>query len=223
MNNRRNLLGLGIIIMIIILTGCPFSIKPVLVPEENYKANYDKMFKAAIDAGTTLGYHVEFKDKERGMIKLLKQIMDNNYRITVQFGKLRTYGGKLGFQVYGQAKDIVNPFIGKEVQEITDAINKAAKSGASSKETQPTSIPPSPPPTTPKLEPTSSETSDRIYLITIKNSNVRAAPNTKSQIIAVMKKGTKLEKISESREWFEVRLPSGETGYVYKPLVIAFP
>ena len=61
------------------------------------------------------------------------------------------------------------------------------------------------------------------YLITLKNSNIRTAPNTKSQIIATIKKGTKLEKISESADWFEVRLPSGETGYVYKPLVIAFP
>jgi len=88
--------------------------------------------------------------------------------------------------------------------------------------TQPTAIPPSPPPTTPKLKPTSSETSDVIYLITIKNSNIRAAPNTKSQILTTMKKGTKLEKIDESREWFKVKLPSGQIGHVYKPLVIEF-
>ena len=212
MKQRRKFLGLGMIIMIIVLTGCPFAIKPVLVPEENYKANYDKMFEAAINAGITLGYHAEFEDKEKGMIKLLKKIMSNNYRITVQFGELRSYGGKLGFQVFGQTKDIVNPFIEREVQQITDAISKAAESGTSTKESQPT-----------KPEPTISEKPEKppvIYLLTIKNSNVRTAPNTKSQIITTIKKGIKLEKIGESRDWFKVKLSSGETGHIYKPLVV---
>jgi hypothetical protein len=84
-------------------------------------------------------------------------------------------------------------------------------------------LPAPPAPTATKLEPTSSEKSDRIYLITIKNSNIRAAPNTKSQILSPIKKGTKLEKIGESRDWFKVRLPSGDTGHIYKPLVVIIP
>lgn len=161
---------------------------------------------------------------------LPKQIMSNNYRITVQFGELQSYGGKLGFQVFGQTKDIVNPFIKKEVEEIIDAINKAAESETSIKEGQPTAIPSSPPPPTPKPEPKPQSTISKkpekppaIYLITIKNSNVRTEPTTKSQIITTIKKGTKVEKISESADWFEVRLPSGETGHIYKPLVIVVP
>lgn len=127
MKKRKMFLAFGMII-ILTLIGCAFAIKPTVVHEEKYIANYDKMFEAAINAGAGLGYHPEFKDKKQGMIKLLKKVMTNEYRITVQFGKLESYGGKLGFQVSGQAaKDIVNPFISNEVQKITDAINKAAE------------------------------------------------------------------------------------------------
>ena len=62
-----------------------------------------------------------------------------------------------------------------------------------------------------------------VYLITIKNSNIRTEPTAKSQIITTIKKGTKLEKIGESPDWFKVRLPSGETGHIYRPLVIVIP
>jgi len=58
-----------------------------------------------------------------------------------------------------------------------------------------------------------------LWLITIKNSNIRAEPSIKSKIITTIKKGTKIEKIRESPDWFEVRLPSGKIGHVYKPLV----
>jgi len=59
-----------------------------------------------------------------------------------------------------------------------------------------------------------------IYLVTTVKSNVRARPSTKSYIISTINKGTKLEKIGESREWFKVKMPSGEIGHIFKPLVI---
>lgn len=62
-----------------------------------------------------------------------------------------------------------------------------------------------------------------VYLITIKNSNIRAAPTTKSQIIKTVKQGTKIEKIGELRDWFKIKLPSGETGHIFKPLVVVIP
>ena len=69
----------------------------------------------------------------------------------------------------------------------------------------------------------STEKLSGIYLITIKNSNIRATSTTKSQILTTIKKGTKVEKIGESRDWFKVRLPSGETGHIFKPLVVIIP
>ena len=77
-----------------------------------------------------------------------------------------------------------------------------------------------------KTQPTISKKPEEpgaVYLITIKNSNIRTKPTTKSQIIATIRKGTKIEKISELTDWFEVKLPSGETGHIYKPLVIEVP
>lgn len=223
MNTKRKLLPLGMIVLTIVLSGCPFAIKDVPMSEEKYKANYDNMFEAAIDAGTTLGYHVEFKDKEKGMIKLLKKVMSNDYRILVQFGNLRSYGGQLGFQVFGQTKDIVNPFINSEVQEIIAAINRAADSGTLNKINRPAPVSSRTAPATERLKTTSPEGSEKpilTYLLTIKNSNIRSAPTIKSQIIATIERGTQIEKIGESGDWFEVRLPSGETGHIYKPLVV---
>lgn len=62
-----------------------------------------------------------------------------------------------------------------------------------------------------------------VYLLTIKNSNIRTKPTTKSQIITTLKKGTKIEKIGEAPDWFKVRLPSGEIGHIYKPLALVIP
>jgi hypothetical protein len=57
------------------------------------------------------------------------------------------------------------------------------------------------------------------YLITIKNSNIRSEPSIKAITITNVKKGTKLENIGKSGNWFNVNLPSGKTGYIYKSLV----
>jgi uncharacterized protein YgiM (DUF1202 family) len=51
------------------------------------------------------------------------------------------------------------------------------------------------------------------------DSNIRAAPTIESEIIAVVKKGTKLEKLGESGNWFNVRLASGKVGYIHKSLI----
>jgi len=39
------------------------------------------------------------------------------------------------------------------------------------------------------------------------------------KILAIAKKGQRLEKIGESGNWFNVKLASGETGWVFKDLV----
>jgi uncharacterized protein YgiM (DUF1202 family) len=56
------------------------------------------------------------------------------------------------------------------------------------------------------------------YLILLKNSNIRTEPTTKSKIVTTLRKGEKVIKIDESGKWFNVRLPSGETGWVLKSL-----
>jgi len=57
------------------------------------------------------------------------------------------------------------------------------------------------------------------YLVITKTANVRAESNVKSKIITTIEKGEKVEKLDKSGNWSNVKLPSGETGWVFKDLV----
>jgi hypothetical protein len=63
------------------------------------------------------------------------------------------------------------------------------------------------------------DTAETSFVVLLKNSNVRAEPNTRSKIIVTLRKGEKLAKIGDSGTWVNVRLPSGETGWILKSLV----
>lgn len=58
-----------------------------------------------------------------------------------------------------------------------------------------------------------------IHLVTIKDCNIRSEPNMNCKILAIVKKGERLEKIGESGNWFNIKLASGESGWVFKDLV----
>ncbi|MDI6753398.1 MAG: SH3 domain-containing protein [Thermodesulfobacteriota bacterium] len=58
-----------------------------------------------------------------------------------------------------------------------------------------------------------------IFVITLKNANVRTEADPKGKIITTLKKGTKVEKIGQTSKWVNVKLPSGETGYIFHELV----
>jgi len=73
------------------------------------------------------------------------------------------------------------------------------------KDTQAADVPPSPSPPG--------------YLVVIKTANVRAAANDKSKIITTLKNGVKVENLGNSGNWFNVKLSSGLTGWVFKDLV----
>ncbi len=89
------------------------------------------------------------------------------------------------------------------------------------KQAQPPGTPPVPPPEPKKEEvkPTPPPAPAEVYVITLKNSNVRAEANPKSKIITTLKKGTKVEKIGQSGNWVNVKLPSGESGHIFHELV----
>ena len=201
--------------------------------ERIYSATYNKVWGSLMAVLQEEVITVLTMDKNSGLVSGTKNIhtstpdlimgYTNRYLINIFVQKKSENETKVGIRAMTERNfknQGWNPYhtwprgTGYEV-ELYDKI------GTSKKEIQSTKTVPTP--TTPKLEPASSGKGDKIYLITIKTSNVRATPNTKSQIIAVMKKGTKLEKISESREWFEVKVPSGETGHIFKPLVVVIP
>jgi uncharacterized protein YgiM (DUF1202 family) len=81
---------------------------------------------------------------------------------------------------------------------------------------------PTAPPTEPKKEevkPAPPPAPTEVYVITLKNANVRKETNPKSKIITTLKKGTKVEKIGQSGNWVNVQLPSGESGHIFHELV----
>ena len=58
-----------------------------------------------------------------------------------------------------------------------------------------------------------------VYLVAIKNANIRSTPNPTGKIVAALKVGEKGEKLGTSGEWFNIKLPSGKSGWVFKDLV----
>ena len=53
------------------------------------------------------------------------------------------------------------------------------------------------------------------YLTTIEAANVRLAPSTQSQIITVLGKGERVELVGESGLWTKIKLPSGDTAWIF--------
>lgn len=62
-----------------------------------------------------------------------------------------------------------------------------------------------------------------IFLITTKQSHIRAEADIKSKSLRVVSPGTKMEKIDESGNMFKVRLPSGLIGWIDKSLTQQVP
>ena len=85
----------------------------------------------------------------------------------------------------------------------------------------PSSVAPTPAPAGPQKEvkPPPSPAPAEIYVITLKNSNVRQEPDLKGKVMTTLKKGTKVEKIGQTGNWVNVKLSSGETGYIFHELV----
>jgi uncharacterized protein YgiM (DUF1202 family) len=52
-------------------------------------------------------------------------------------------------------------------------------------------------------------------LVAAAPTNVRLAPSTQSKIVAVLKKGERVEKIGESGNWSKIKLPSGMDAWVF--------
>jgi len=87
--------------------------------------------------------------------------------------------------------------------------------------------PPPPPPAPaekkeepkPEVAPTPPPAPVEVYVVTLKNTNVRQEPTTKSKVISTLKKGTKIEKMGQTGNWVNVKLPSGEMGWIFHELV----
>ena len=107
------------------------------------------------------------------------------------------------------------------VKEFTDRfLAKLKAEPSAARVSAPASAPPrhGPARVEPDTRPVSGDQSRETYLILLKNSNIRSEPSTKSKIVTTLRRGERVVKIDESAGWFNVRLPSGETGWVSKRL-----
>jgi SH3-like domain-containing protein len=57
------------------------------------------------------------------------------------------------------------------------------------------------------------------HFVVVKKCNIRSEPNSNCKIIAIAGNGVTFEKIGQSGNWFQVKLASGGTGWVFKDLV----
>lgn len=57
------------------------------------------------------------------------------------------------------------------------------------------------------------------HLVTVKECNIRSEPNVNCKVLAIAKKGERFEKIGQSGNWFNIKLASGKSGWVFKDLV----
>ena len=70
-------------------------------------------------------------------------------------------------------------------------------------------------------EPTSALVPSPKILVVLKTSNMRAEADGKSKIIRILKKGERVEYLGKSKSgnWFNCKLTSGMTGWIFKDLV----
>ncbi len=180
----------------------------------------DNAYNAAVSTGLDLGYRVSSSSREQRIVTL------NRLRSTDLVSETMVVGveGKGPAAEVSIVYESPKPQADTSVKEFTDRFLAKLKVRPSM---QPVAPAPSAPPSKPgavRVEPmepgpTAVEQPGETRLILLKNSNIRTEPSTKSKVIVTLKKGERVVKIEESGNWVNVRLPSGETGWVFKPLV----
>ena len=172
----------------------------------------DHAFNTAVATGLDLGYRVVSSSKEQRVVSLNRFRMADMVSETMNVD-IESKGATADVNIVYESP---RPLADAAVKEFTDRFLARLRTRPSA---------PGPVPSAPgmlRVEPgsrdASSDKAGETYLILLKNSNIRTEPTTKSKIMTTLRKGEKVMKIDESGKWFNVRLPSGETGWVLKSL-----
>ncbi len=172
----------------------------------------DNAYNAAVSTGVDLGYRVVSSSREQRIVKL------NRLRSTDFVSETMT----VGVESKGPAAEVSivyespKPLADTTVKEFTDRFLATLRVGPSG---QPVPSQPGAVRVKPGTRPGTDELPGETHLILLKNSNIRTEPGTKSKVITTLRKGGIVVKIDESGDWFNVRLPSGVTGWISKRLV----
>jgi hypothetical protein len=178
----------------------------------------DDRYNTAIATGLDLGYRVVSSSAEQRMVTLNRLRSTDLVSETLEVS-VESKGPAANVSIAYQGP---KPLQDSTVREFTDRFLAKLKAEPSAGgATVPASAPPrnGPARVESDTKPASGDQTRETYLILIKNSNIRSDPSTKSRIVTTLPRGEEVIKIDESDGWFNVRLPSGETGWVFKRLV----
>ena len=208
-------------LMVSACASAPYKTSMQLKPEPGKSTlgqqELDQAFDAVVAAGLDLGYKVLSSSKEQRAVSLNRYRMSDMASETLNVD-VENKGATADVNIVYESP---KPLADAAVKEFTDRLHARLSAGQQPKPIAPVTGPSAP--GTLRAEPGSaSATGDKpgeTHLILLKNSNIRTEPTTRSKIIVTLRKGEKIVKIDESGNWFNVRLPTGETGWVLKTLV----
>jgi len=186
--------------------------KATLGPQE-----LDQAFNAAVAAGLDLGYKVVSSSKEQRVVSLNRFRMADMVSETLNVD-IENKGATADVTIVYESP---KPLAEATVKEFTDRFHARLSAGQPARPMAPVAVPSAPGALRAEPGPVNAggDKPGEANLILLKNSNIRTEPTTKSKIIVTLRKGDKVVKIDESGKWFNVRLPTGETGWVLKSLV----
>jgi hypothetical protein len=208
----------------VILFGCasaPYKTSLQLNPEPGKlflnQEDLDYTYDAAVSTGLDLGYRVSSSAREQRIVTLNRLRSSDLVSETMVVG-VESKGPSAEVSIVYESP---KPLADTTVTEFTDRFLAKLKVRPSVQAVAPAPAPPRPGAVRlePETRPMASELPRETHLILLKKSNIRTDPGTKSKIITTLRKGEKVVKIDESGDWFNVRVPSGETGWIFKRLV----
>ena len=187
----------------------PESGKPVLTQQD-----LDNTYNAAVSTGLELGYRVLSSSREQRAVTLNRLRSTDQVSETMVVG-VESKGPAAEVSIYESPK----PLADTTVREFTDRFLAKVKAQPSLQPVGPAPSGPGAVRVEPETRPTTAGLPGKTHLILLKNSNIRTEPSTKSKVITTLRKGGIVVKVDESGNWFNVRLPSGEKGWISKGLV----
>ncbi len=187
----------------------------------------DDLFGKALITGAGLGYRVLLSNKEERIISFSKEVSPEHVPINLNVLIQRENGKSAYAEIIQQSPRSIDnskliEFKNIFLSKIKDK-KETPSSPAASMENQ-VVLPSSLPPVENKAEvrPQVAEEEPIVYLIALKNLNLRSVPNAGGKIITTLKVGDKIEKIGESNDWLRVKSSSGNTGWIFKDLAKEF-
>jgi hypothetical protein len=170
------------------------------ITREDAAMAYDK----AVDTGTDMGFKVIAASRAQGTVELYRTRSTDMVPETITVDIVNK-GPVADVNI---AYESPRPIPDLTLKEFTDKLSERLRYGPARART-PASNPGQ----------LGMDNSGTGFVLLLKNSNVRTEASARSDIIVTLRKGERLVKIGDTGTWVNVRLSSGETGWILKSLV----